>query len=76
MKGQEECMCVNRKMQTLLNRLKRTHQSKPLKELRSKKTDSSFAAHHHGTVDVVVDWFASKKISGRVTDAVSTLLKL
>jgi len=46
-----------------------------VKELRGKETDSSFAAHH-GTVDVVLDCFASNKISGRVTDAISTLLKL
>jgi len=50
-------------------------QSVPLKELRGKETDSSFAAHH-SIADVVKDRFAGNKISGRVTDAVSTSLKL
>jgi len=54
---------------------KRMHQSVPLNELRGKKTDSSFAAHH-GIANVVKDRFTGNKISGRVTDAISTLLKL
>ena len=49
--------------------------NKPLKKLRSYKANCAFTAHN-GVVNIVVDCFASKKVSGRITDAVSTLLQL
>jgi len=47
---------------------------KPVNEMGRKKADGSFAAHD-SAVDVVVNRIAGDKISGRVTNAVSTLLK-
>ena len=41
----------------------------------TQQANSAFTAHNGG-VDVLVDCFASNKVSGRVTYAVSTLLKL
>jgi len=42
--------------------------------MRCKEANSSFAAYN-SVVDVVVDGVAGDKVSGRVTDAISTLLE-
>ena len=47
----------------------------PLKELWRKKTNCAFATHNR-VVDIIEDCFPSNKISGRVTDGVSTLFQL